>query len=131
VPTNSGFSDHAGKLVLLLSITLLAFSIMGEAAKRAAAAAQTKELRNPLARNLRAIKQGKSLFRAACASCHGIDARGGGRGPDLTSGRWTHGGSDAALFRITTQGAPGTQMPPNDLSAEETWMVIAYLERVA
>jgi mono/diheme cytochrome c family protein len=32
------------------------------------------------------VKEGASLFRANCSPCHGLSARGGGRGPDLTSG---------------------------------------------
>ena len=50
-----------------------------------------------------AIKEGASLFRANCSPCHGLNARGGGRGPDLTSGRWTHGSTDSAIFRTINQ----------------------------
>lgn len=35
------------------------------------------------------VALGRSLFRIACATCHGIDARGG-RGPDLTLGEFAH-----------------------------------------
>lgn len=78
-----------------------------------------------------AIKEGASLFRAGCSPCHGLNARGGGRGPDLTSGRWTHGSSDAAIFRTITQGVPGTEMPANGFEDSETWAIIAYIRSLA
>ena len=74
-----------------------------------------------------AIKEGTSLFRGNCSPCHGLNAHGGGRGPDLTSGRWTHGSSDAEIFHTITQGVPGTQMPANGFEDSETWAIIAYL----
>jgi mono/diheme cytochrome c family protein len=54
------------------------------------ATGQVKPISNPLAGNTAAIREGSSLFRTNCAPCHGLDAKGGGRGPDLTSGRWVH-----------------------------------------
>jgi len=74
-----------------------------------------------------AVKEGASLFRAGCSPCHGLNAQGGGRGPDLTSGRWTHGSTDAEIFRTITQGVPGTEMPANAFEDSETWTIIAYL----
>jgi putative heme-binding domain-containing protein len=73
------------------------------------------------------VKEGASLFRADCSPCHGLNAQGGGRGPDLTSGRWTHGSTDAEIFRTITQGVPGTEMPANAFEDSETWTIIAYL----
>jgi putative heme-binding domain-containing protein len=81
--------------------------------------------------NAAAIKEGASLFRANCSPCHGLGARGGGRGPDLTSGRWTHGSTDSAIFRTITQGVPGTEMPANGFADSETWAIIAYLRSLA
>jgi cytochrome c oxidase cbb3-type subunit III len=86
---------------------------------------------NPLAGNPAAIKEGTSLFRGNCSPCHGLNAHGGGRGPDLTSGRWTHGSSDAEIFHTITQGVPGTQMPANGFEDSETWAIIAYLRTLA
>lgn len=78
-----------------------------------------------------AIKEGASLFRANCSPCHGLSARGGGRGPDLTSGRWTHGSTDAAIFHTITSGVPGTEMPANGFEDSEVWAIIAYLRSLA
>lgn len=78
-----------------------------------------------------AVKEGASLFRANCSPCHGLGARGGGRGPDLTSGRWTHGSTDPAIFRTITQGVPGTEMPANGFEDSEIWSIIAYLRSIA
>ena len=50
---------------------------------------QEKPVTNPAAANSASINEGASLFRANCSPCHGLSAKGGGRGPDLTSGRWT------------------------------------------
>src|SRR5262245_56009407 len=74
-----------------------------------------------------AVKQGAAQFRQDCVFCHGVNARGGVRGPVLTSGVWAHGGSDAEIARTINNGVPGTQMPANHLSDAETAQIIAYL----
>jgi putative heme-binding domain-containing protein len=89
--------------------------------------AEAQEAKNPLAGDPRAIQEGASQFRIDCALCHGLNGRGGSRGPDLTRGVWTHGGSDAEIFHTITVGIPGTLMPANDLSDTEIWEIIAYL----
>src|ERR1700730_19048785 len=86
-----------------------------------------KLVSNPVAGNSAAIREGASLFRANCSHCHGLNAQGGGRGPDLTAGRWVHGSSDADIFRTITRGVPGTEMPANGFDDSETWAILAYL----
>jgi len=92
------------------------------------AATQANEIKNLITGPPETIEQGRSLFRLACALCHGIDARGG-RAPDLTSGRWTHGGSDAEIYRTIKMGVKGTEMPPvgGNLKEEEIWMMVCFL----
>src|SRR6202140_4712858 len=88
---------------------------------------QNTQAANPFAGDPAAIREGASLFRANCSPCHGLNARGGGRGPELTSGRWTPGSIRSALFRTITQGVPGTEMPANGFEDSEIWAIIAYL----
>jgi putative heme-binding domain-containing protein len=94
-------------------------------------AAQDKAVSNPLASDPAAPKAGELLFRSNCSPCHGLNARGGGRGPDLTSGRWVHGSSDADIFHTISTGVPGTQMPANSFEDSETWTIVAYLRSLA
>ncbi len=93
--------------------------------------------KNPFAGDPKAAKVGESQFRANCAFCHGLGARGGGRGPDLTRAQKKHGNADADLFRTINEGVPGTAMPPNGatqqgvgMTEEEIWQVIAYIRSV-
>src|SRR6266480_1519315 len=109
---------------LLLMIGVLAASLQ----------AQNK---NPLAGDPRAAKLGEFEFRANCAFCHGLGARGGGRGPDLTRAKKRHGSTDPDLFRTINEGVPGTAMPPNGatqqgvgMTEEEIWQVISYIRSV-
>jgi putative heme-binding domain-containing protein len=83
--------------------------------------------RNPFGSDPKAITQGAVLFRQECVFCHGVAARGGMRGPDLTTGSWSHGGSDADLARTISAGVPGTAMPSNQLTTDEIWQIVAYL----
>jgi len=92
---------------------------------------------NPLANDPKASKLGEFQFRSNCAFCHGLGARGGGRGPDLTRARKRHGNADADLFRTINEGVPGTAMPPNGATQQgvgmtetEIWQVIAYIRSV-
>jgi cytochrome c oxidase cbb3-type subunit 3 len=92
---------------------------------------------NPLANDPKASKLGEFQFRSNCAFCHGLGARGGGRGPDLTRAQKRHGNSDADIFRTINEGVPGTAMPPNGATQQgvgmtdtEIWQVIAYIRSV-
>ena len=130
---NGGICGRSGNLVAVLAVTLFTFSITAGAAQRSSPAGLAKEVQNPLARDPEAIQQGRLLFRFSCSMCHGLEASGGTRGPDLTSGRWTHGSSDAAIFRTIREGVPGTEMPANSgfLVEEEIWSVIAHLRTLS
>jgi mono/diheme cytochrome c family protein len=82
---------------------------------------------NPFEGDPDAIEQGMSRYRARCALCHGMDAKGY-RAPDLTSGQSRHGDSDVQLFRVIRRGVPGTEMQPTRrMPDDELWTVIAYL----
>jgi cytochrome c oxidase cbb3-type subunit III len=56
------------------------------------------------------LSSSAALFHKYCAACHGLNGNGG-RGPDLVSGRWTHGSADADLQRVIANGVPGSDMP--------------------
>jgi cytochrome c oxidase cbb3-type subunit 3 len=92
---------------------------------------------NPYAGDAKVAKLGEFEFRANCAFCHGLGARGGGRGPDLTRTPKKHGDSDAAIFNTINNGVPGTAMPPNGatqqgvgMTEEELWQVVTYIRSV-
>jgi putative heme-binding domain-containing protein len=119
----SAFQFVAGGALLFLAMTL--------------AAAVRAQDKNPFAGDPNAAKLGESQFRANCAFCHGLGARGGGRGPDLTRAQKRHGNADADLFRTINDGVPGTAMPPNGatqqgvgMTGDEIWQVISYIRSV-
>jgi len=91
---------------------------------------------NPFAGDAKAAKAGEFQFRINCAFCHGLGARGGGRGPDLTRARKRHGTSDADMFRTIKEGVAGTAMPAAVgsigvvMTNEEVWQVVTYLRSV-
>jgi len=93
--------------------------------------------KNPYAGDAKMAKLGEFQFRSNCAFCHGLGARGGGRGPDLTRAQKKHGNGDADMFRTINEGVPGTAMPPNGatqqgvgMTEEEIWQVITYIRSV-
>jgi len=95
------------------------------------------QARNPLSSDPTAAKAGEFEFRINCALCHGLGARGGGRGPDLARAHKRHGDADGDLFRNISQGIPGTAMPANGtngqgvgMTDEEIWQIISYLRSI-
>lgn len=91
---------------------------------------------NPLANDPKAAKLGEFQFRSNCAFCHGLGARGGGRGPDLTRTPKKHGNSDAEIFHNIQGGIAGTAMPAAvgsigvGMSDDEIWQVVAYIRSI-
>src|SRR5271163_2848164 len=95
------------------------------------------EMHNPFSGDAKAAKAGEFEFRINCAFCHGLGARGGGRGPDLTRAHKHHGDSDADLFQNISKGIPGTVMPANGtngqgvgMTDEEIRQIITYIRSV-
>jgi cytochrome c oxidase cbb3-type subunit III len=95
------------------------------------------QAKNPYAGDEKMAKLGEFAFRANCAFCHGLGARGGGRGPDLTRTPKKHGESDAEIFNTINNGVAGTAMPPNGatqqgvgMTEEEVWQVVTYIRSV-
>jgi len=96
--------------------------------------AGTAQERNPLAGDPKAAKAGEYEFRINCALCHGLGAKGGGRGPDLTRAVKKHTHNDAEMFQVISNGIPGTAMPANGTNGQgvgmtdhEIWQIITYI----
>jgi cytochrome c oxidase cbb3-type subunit 3 len=112
--------SHLAATVLLCAITTAPFCCAQD--------------RNPLAGDPKAAKAGEYEFRINCALCHGLGARGGGRGPDLTRAVKKHTHSDADMFQVISNGIAGTAMPANGtngqgvgMTDEEIWQIITYI----
>jgi PQQ-dependent dehydrogenase (methanol/ethanol family) len=72
------------------------------------------------------LAEGQRLFVTNCSTCHGADAKGA-RGPDLTSGKWQHGGSAAEIARNIHDGIAGTGMPAVPLAGDQPAVIAAWL----
>lgn len=89
---------------------------------------------------------GKQVYDKRCAACHGATGKGDGpaaellvpRPRDFTAGKYKirsvpgQLASDQDLFRIVTDGMPGTSMPGwRALPERERWAVVEYIKRFA
>jgi len=86
-------------------------------------AAQQEDVRNPRT-SPADVAQGQKTFRSHCAPCHGVNGEGG-LGPNLTTGVFYHGSTDADLLRNIANGIEGTEMPGLFYSPDRIWQVIA------
>ena len=72
--------------------------------------------------------EGQRVFATTCAACHGLDARGGERGPDIVNRKEVQQMPDEALLRIVEDGKPGTGMPAfRSLGIAQTQAVVLHL----
>ena len=73
---------------------------------------------------------GAKIFRSHCAPCHGAAGQGGS-GPNLSTGAFFHGSTDADLYRTITDGIPGTAMPGTFFDGTQVWQIVAYVRSLA
>jgi cytochrome c oxidase cbb3-type subunit 3 len=70
---------------------------------------------------------GKKLFELHCAVCHGIEGRGGGRGPNLNQVRLELAPDDAALKSLIENGVPPEMPEAWYMSERDVANVVAYV----
>src|SRR5262249_32020894 len=113
-------SARTGALIVAAGVALSGLAI-----------AQTRQADipdDPFARDRAAPPAGKNIFDAACTACHGEGATGG-RGPNLTTGQFQHGGSDFEIFQTIKSGVRGTQMPSfSTLPSDDVWRLVTYIK---
>lgn len=89
-------------------------------------AAQNTAEESPVAKLTPAdIEEGKALYGAQCAGCHGVDGSGG-MGPNIQGSVERRG--DQGMFSVIRNGIPGTGMGPvMSLNDKRAWQTIGYL----
>jgi mono/diheme cytochrome c family protein len=87
--------------------------------------------------NSKILAEGKQVYEANCAGCHGIE--GNGKGPaaaalnppprNFVKADFKYGSDDASLTKTIENGVQGSAMPPwkGVLSDEQIKSVIAYI----
>ena len=76
-----------------------------------------------------ALAEGKKLFGASCAPCHGADGQGV-VGPNLTDNYWLHNGSVQDVFKVIKYGVPekGMKSWKDDFSPVQIANITSYIK---
>jgi putative heme-binding domain-containing protein len=77
-----------------------------------------------------AIEEGRTIFSAVCANCHGPDGNLIS-GIDFSRGQLRRPYSDQELSQIVRRGIPGTPMPPTEMPEQHAARVVAYLRSMS
>jgi len=74
------------------------------------------------------VAEARRTFETVCASCHGLDGRGGERGPDLVSRAEVTAKSDTDLKEILEKGKTAAGMPSfSSYGMERLKALVSYL----
>lgn len=74
-------------------------------------AQETNRAREKAKQDHRSLQAGRQTFESTCASCHGLDGRGGERGPDIATRAEVVRLSDVQISKILRTGIPQSGMP--------------------
>jgi mono/diheme cytochrome c family protein len=122
-----------GKLFLLFSLLLLGTSRIlvakigdGSWLEKVPQAARMRS--NPMAEDPNAVLAGKRLFQQNCASCHGKQAEGRDRHPNLHSERLKNA-MPGELEWLLKNGSLKNGMPSwSRLPEPQRWQLVSYLK---
>ncbi len=92
---------------------------------------RARSKQNPLSSRPELAAGGRKIFEQRCAQCHGADAQGTRRAPNLLSRR-VQAETDGALFWKISSGDTRAGMPSfSFLPAPERWQLVLHLRSLA
>ena len=93
-----------------------------------------RELHSPIVRTERSAAEGKALFAAYCAVCHGTEGAGDGplvpkipNPPAYTSAR-VRAFPPGRIFHVITFGSGRMPSYASQLSAPDRWLIVAHVQ---
>lgn len=91
--------------------------------------AQSEAKRGEAVGSATSVTAGRKIFASTCAGCHGLDARGGERAPDILAMAEVQRMSEAQISQIVREGTRSKTMPAfgNTLDAAQIRDVAIYL----
>ncbi len=123
VPLGSGESekrDVTWRIVLKFGLVLISLGAAGNV-----------PCQNPSEESASGLKldlRGKNIFQVKCATCHGLDGRGGEHAPDIIRRPGVKALSDEALLNVIRDGIPEGGMPGfPGIGGEDIQALVAYL----
>ena len=112
----------------LLPVVLVSLMAVGFASAKS----YPQQATGPKASSPAVLQAGKRIWTTSCASCHGLDGRGGEHAPNIVSKPEALHLSNAEIFSIVRKGSPSMAMPSFGSSLDESKInaVVNYLRRL-
>jgi cytochrome c oxidase cbb3-type subunit 3 len=114
-----------------LSVVLLAFIVAFAHSELPSPQAQQRHVRKQASYEPAMVEAGAKLFVGSCSVCHGIDGKGGARGPDLTQGLVVNRGGDEEVAQVIRKGVPGSSMAAFDLPDLQIRQLVAFIRSLS
>ncbi|HET9838005.1 MAG TPA: c-type cytochrome [Candidatus Angelobacter sp.] len=113
---------------LLLSATVLFAAAAGDGAWKSRVPEKERARENPYDTQANAIAAGAKLFRQNCSSCHGSEATGKDKKPDLHTDR-VRTATPGELEWLLKNGSMKNGMPSwSRLPEQQRWQIVSYLK---
>jgi mono/diheme cytochrome c family protein len=112
----------------MLSTAALLLGEVGDGMWQTRVPQKERERSNPYEGQAPAIAAGNKLFRQNCASCHGSDARGNEKRPNLHTER-IRTSTPGELEWLLKNGSMKNGMPSwSRLPEQQRWQIVSYLK---
>ncbi|MFZ1135138.1 MAG: c-type cytochrome [Candidatus Korobacteraceae bacterium] len=113
---------------LTVAIATATLTVMAFAQGFHSAPSSATQMKNPYSRDASAAADGKKLYAQNCAQCHGNNLQGMGPAPTLVSAS-VKNAKPGELFWFVTTGDLSKGMPSwSQLSKQQRWQVVTFLE---
>jgi mono/diheme cytochrome c family protein len=122
---------NAGKILLLISLTMgatLLLASAGDGLWMTKVPEKERGRQNPFDSEPAAVAAGAKLFRQNCSSCHGGEAMGTDKRPNLHSER-VRTATPGELEWLLKNGSMKNGMPSwSRLPEQQRWQIVSYLK---